>query len=171
MNKWSFFKIINHFQVYFMFVLSLYKNVRWPCMYPFRKQHKGKQPTAALLSVKRRNMFANICSKWHTAKKTQLTSFLVLCSTTFLKIPFLHCNFITDKVINIVYYNVLRHIFCNLILTLERNWVFATNINFLTPISLQPDSVNLWYFKFRLFDLPELIVWNIKCLGKRVAKL
>ena len=26
---------------------------------------------------------------------------------------------------------------------------------------LQPDGVNLWYFKFRLFDLAEFIVWNI----------
>ena len=36
---------------------------------------------------------------------------------------------------------------------------------------MQPDGVNLWYFKLRLFDLPELIVWNIKGLGKRVANL
>ena len=53
----------------------------------------------------------------------------------------------------------------------ERNWVFAKNLNFLTPISLQPDGVNLWYFKLRLFELQALIVWNIKGLGKRVAKL
>jgi len=51
------------------------------------------------------------------------------------------------------------------------NWVFATNLHFLTPISLQPDGVDLWYFKLRLYDLPEFIVWNIKGLGKRVAKL
>ena len=38
----------------------------------------------------------------------------------------------------------------------ERNWVLATNSNFLIPISLQPDGVNLWYFKLGLFDLPEL---------------
>ena len=53
----------------------------------------------------------------------------------------------------------------------RRNWVFATNLHFLTHISLQPDVVNLWYFKLRLFDLPKLTVWNIKGLGKRVAKL
>ena len=29
----------------------------------------------------------------------------------------------------------------------ERNWVFASNINFLIPKSLQSDCVNLWYFK------------------------
>ena len=51
------------------------------------------------------------------------------------------------------------------------NWVFATNLNFLSPISLQPNGVNLWYFKLRLFDLPELKVWNIKGAGKQVAKL
>ena len=28
-----------------------------------------------------------------------------------------------------------------------RNWVFATNSNFLIPKSLQPDGVILWYFK------------------------
>ena len=27
----------------------------------------------------------------------------------------------------------------------QRNWVFATNLNFLIPISLKPDGVNLWY--------------------------
>ena len=53
----------------------------------------------------------------------------------------------------------------------ERNWVFATNLHFLTSISMQPDGVLLWYFNLRLFDLPELIVWNIKGLGKRVAEL
>ena len=53
----------------------------------------------------------------------------------------------------------------------QRNWVFATNSHFLTPISLQSDSVNLWYFKLRLFELIELIVWNIKGPEKRVVKL
>ena len=53
----------------------------------------------------------------------------------------------------------------------QRNWVFATNLHFLTSISLQPDGVLLWYFNLRLFDLTELIVLNIKGLGKRVAKL
>ena len=43
-----------------------------------------------------------------------------------------------------------------------RNWVFATNSDFLIPISLKPNVVNLWYFKLILFDLTELIVWNIK---------
>ena len=33
--------------------------------------------------------------------------------------------------------------------------------NFLIFISLQPVGVNLWYLKLRLFDLIELIVWNI----------
>ena len=36
-------------------------------------------------------------------------------------------------------------------------WVFATNSNFLIPIFLQPDGINLWYFKFRLLDLTEFI--------------
>ena len=41
-----------------------------------------------------------------------------------------------------------------------RNLVFATNSNFLIPISLQHDGVNLWYF--RLFDIPEL--YSLYCL-------
>ena len=32
----------------------------------------------------------------------------------------------------------------------ERNWVFAI------LISLQPDGVNLWYFKLKLFDLTSI---------------
>ena len=27
---------------------------------------------------------------------------------------------------------------------------------------LESDVVNLWYFKFRIFDLTEFIVWNIE---------
>ena len=46
-------------------------------------------------------------------------------------------------------------------LIFERNWVFATNSNFLIPISLQSDGVNLYYFKLRLSDITEFIVWNI----------
>ena len=47
---------------------------------------------------------------------------------------------------------------------MERNWVFAVNSNFLFPISLQPDSVNLW------FILTEFKVRNIKFLHHRVAE-
>ena len=50
-----------------------------------------------------------------------------------------------------------------------KNWVFATNLNFLIPKSLHPSVVNSWYFKHRLFDLTEYIVWNIKGLRHRVA--
>ena len=35
---------------------------------------------------------------------------------------------------------------------LYRNWVFVLNLNFLIPISLQPDCVNFWYFKPRLLS-------------------
>ena len=35
---------------------------------------------------------------------------------------------------------------------------------FPNPIFLQPDHQNVWYFKLRLFDLTEFIVWNIKGL-------
>ena len=46
----------------------------------------------------------------------------------------------------------------------QRNGVFATNSNFLIPISLQPNGVHRWYFKLRLFDVTKFIVWNIKGL-------
>ena len=46
----------------------------------------------------------------------------------------------------------------------QRNWVFATYSYFLTPISLQPDGVHLWYFKLRLFVLTKFMFWNIKRL-------
>ena len=39
------------------------------------------------------------------------------------------------------------------------------------PISLQPDNVNLRYFKLRLFDITACIVWNIKGLWHFVAKI
>ena len=35
----------------------------------------------------------------------------------------------------------------------KRNWVLATNSDFQIAICLQPDGVNLWYFKLLLFDL------------------
>ena len=46
----------------------------------------------------------------------------------------------------------------------KRNWVFVKTPNFRIPISLQSGDVNLWYFKPRIFDLTEFIVWNIKAL-------
>ena len=53
----------------------------------------------------------------------------------------------------------------------QMNWVLVTNSNFVIHISLQPDGVNLWYFKLRLLDQKELTVWNIKSLQHRVAKI
>ena len=37
--------------------------------------------------------------------------------------------------------------------------VFATISNFSIPTSLQPDGLNIWYIKLRLFDQTEFIVW------------
>ena len=36
---------------------------------------------------------------------------------------------------------------------------------------VNPYGVNLWYFKLRLFDLTELIVWHILCLRHWVATI
>ena len=38
--------------------------------------------------------------------------------------------------------------------SLEQNQIFK-------PLCLEHDVVHLWYFKLRLFDLTEFIVWNI----------
>ena len=39
------------------------------------------------------------------------------------------------------------------------------------PLFLQPDVVNLLYFQLRLFELAELIIWNIKGQQLRAAKI
>ena len=52
-----------------------------------------------------------------------------------------------------------------LIFFIQRNWVFATNSNFLIPISFQPYGINLDHL-----DLTEVIVWYIKGLRHQVAK-
>ena len=68
-------------------------------------------------------------------------------------------------------------IYFSFVIFKNRNWVSATNSNFLIPKSLQPNGVHTWFFKprlssrhrlfdrvssrHRLFDPTELIVWNI----------
>ena len=42
---------------------------------------------------------------------------------------------------------------------LSEGWkVFASNSISLIPVSLQPECVNLWYFKLKLYDLTKFIV-------------
>ena len=57
--------------------------------------------------------------------------------------------------------NIRIYLFMNTIfkdvLDLVKELIFSTNSNF----PLQPDGVNLWYFKHRLFDVTEFSVWNI----------
>ena len=53
----------------------------------------------------------------------------------------------------------------------QRNWVFATNSDFLITISLEPNFADLRYFK-PWFLLDQIIwVWNIKGLQLRVLKI
>ena len=52
----------------------------------------------------------------------------------------------------------------------ERIWVLVANSNILIPTSVQPDGINLWYFKLRLFDLIEIDL-NISGLRHWVAKI
>jgi len=44
-------------------------------------------------------------------------------------------------------------------------------VHFLTQNSNCPHMFATWYFKFRLFDLREIIVWNILGLRHCVAKM
>ena len=54
---------------------------------------------------------------------------------------------------------------------IQRNWLFATNSDFLIPISLEANVVNLWYFKLIFFDLSKVIVWNFKGLRRWNPKI
>ena len=47
--------------------------------------------------------------------------------------------------------------------------------NYLIPISLKTDNINLWYFKIRLFDLTDFIIdiskdYDIGCKDKGIRK-
>ena len=53
----------------------------------------------------------------------------------------------------------------------KRNWVFATNSNFLIYISLQPNVVDFWYFKLWYLLVKIILVWNIKGLHHPVAEI
>ena len=62
-------------------------------------------------------------------------------------------------------YNILAKV------RIYRIWGFAANSNFFNLLYLQPDGLNLLYFKLRPFDLTELIVRNTKDLRHPVAKI
>ena len=47
----------------------------------------------------------------------------------------------------------------------QRSWVFDTNSDFLIPISLQPNVVDLRYFKLWILLHQIILVWNIKTSG------
>ena len=54
--------------------------------------------------------------------------------------------------------------------SLQRNWVFHTN-NVLIPKSLQPNVVDLRYFKLLVLLYQIVNVWKIKGLQDHVAKI
>ena len=53
----------------------------------------------------------------------------------------------------------------------QRSWVFATNSDFLITISLEPNDVDLRYFKLWILLDQIIWVWNIKGLQHRVLKI
>ena len=53
----------------------------------------------------------------------------------------------------------------------QRNWVFATNSDFLITISLEPNVTDLRYFKLWILWNQIIRVWNIKGLQHRFLKI
>ena len=53
----------------------------------------------------------------------------------------------------------------------QRNWVFATNSDFLITISLEPNVTDLRYFKLWILLNQIIRVWNIKGLQHRFLKI
>ena len=50
----------------------------------------------------------------------------------------------------------------------QKSWVFDTNSDFLIPISLQPNVVDLRYFKLWILLHQIILVWNIKSIQHQV---
>ena len=63
----------------------------------------------------------------------------------------MHTPYINVKVIQVIKLDVYK----------IKKLSFDKNSNFLISLSLQPDDLNLWYLKLRLFDITNLIVWKI----------
>ena len=78
-----------------------------------------------------------------------------------MKLKYLRFEFF-NKTITFETKHCFIHFFPGYLSLKLRNWVFATNSDFTIAISLQPDGINLWYFKLSLLDLKWFIVWNIK---------
>ena len=59
--------------------------------------------------------------------------------------------FITKNIKPIIYLTATVFEIIRKLSSIKRNWLFATNSDFLIPISLEPYVVNLWYFNFLIF--------------------
>ena len=99
---------------------------------------------------------------WITPLKVKEAKRFLKLSSFILKLSMNFAHSLNDR----LYVNK-----CKINNRYERSWVFATNSNFLIPISVQPDDENLRHFKLRLFDLTEFIVWNIWGLRHWMAKI
>ena len=101
---------------------------------------------------------ALLCQKLHLASRFTNNYF----GTNFLQ--FLAENELKIVVCLLVVSFLVVFVFVHNFFQSQRNWVFVTNSVFVKPTSLQPDDVNLWYFKLTVYDLTAFIVWNIKGL-------
>ena len=57
------------------------------------------------------------------------------------------------------------------IMCLQSNWVLAQNSNILITISVEPDVIELWYFKPNILSLKYQRFTPLDCKAKGVRKL
>ena len=91
-----------------------------------------------------------------------------LKTRTFNPIFFHFClfHFLDGKFIFYIYFFWICNVFFAFITPYTWQYLIAYNnilwkVIVILHISLQPDWVNIWYFKLRLLDLTEFMDWNI----------
>ena len=68
-----------------------------------------------------------------------------------------------ESIISLLFLDILVICLQEVFLILKRNWVFATNSDFLIPIYLQPNVVDLRYFK--LWIMLDVMIIGIRKFG------
>ena len=110
-------------------------------------------------------LFYNVHNEIRKMIKAKWKLCLLKCILQFGGVIFGYCTWFR---VFLFYWNIFEKIlvrnFCmNPIYTIKtlKELSFCHKLEFLIPTSLQPDGVNLWYFKLVWLDLTEIIVWNI----------
>ena len=82
-----------------------------------------------------------------------------------------------NHLLQIIIFNYHIHYWSNIlwksivVIVNQRNWVFATNSDFLISISLQLNIVYIWYFKLWIMLDQIIKLWNIKGFNHQVVKI